>query len=277
MIAEELSALLGQPINPNRENVLVKCPLHDDRVASMSINLRKGVFYCWGCGKGGGLRRLAQFLGGDLDDADLAIHSVREEPEPDPVDFTDKFNQFQTQRKTIYEYLKLKNVGWPTADHFRFRTDRNNLVFPYHDGSRVVALRYRAPDGTKWYESGSERIIYNVNELRGKKNVILCEGESDTHAMWDYFDNLPYAMVYDYPEVGGVPGANSSRETWELWALDLMWAERIWIAFDNDDAGRKGFERAAEVFGEKAEPLFPPADYNDWSDAISAGETPVLV
>jgi hypothetical protein len=32
---------------------MVKCPFHDDRVASMSINLNKGLYYCHACGKGG--------------------------------------------------------------------------------------------------------------------------------------------------------------------------------------------------------------------------------
>lgn len=277
MLAEELSELLGQPVNPNRENVLVRCPMHDDRTPSMSINLRKGVFYCWGCGKAGGLRTLAKFLGGELDDADLAIGSVRYEPEPDPVDFMPKLKEFGVDRKVISDYIVAKDIDWPTVHHFNFKTDdRGNLVMPYFDGDRVVGLRYRALDGAKWYESGSERIIYNVNEVRGQKQVILCEGESDTHAMWTYMDRTWGTGLGLSIAVGGVPGAMSSVDTWELYGLDLLWAERVLIAFDNDDAGRKGFERAQTVLGSKAEPLFPPEEFNDWSDAIRGGAS-VLV
>lgn len=276
MIAEELSVLLGQPLNPYREENPVRCPLHDDRVASMSINLRKGTWNCFGCGKGGGLQTLARFLGGDLDRTDLIVHSVSTEPEPEPVDFSDKYYGFEPITVFTPEaqvYRKEKGISHETLEHFKVRHDKGTLVMPYFDGDRVVALRYRGRDNRKWYEIGSERTIYNINEVRGANRVILCEGESDTHSMW----NLWSRFNLNGYVVAGIPGANSSRERWELWSLDLMWAERIWIAFDNDDAGDKGFDRAKEILGDKAFRLSPPEGYNDWSDALKAGQTPELV
>lgn len=32
----------------------MRCPAHDDRVASASVNRRKGVWHCHACGAGGG-------------------------------------------------------------------------------------------------------------------------------------------------------------------------------------------------------------------------------
>lgn len=276
MIAEELSILLSQPLNPARQNQSVRCPMHDDRVASLSISIPKGQWYCWGCGKGGGLQTLARFLGGDLDRSDIIVSQAQGllEPEEERVDFRAKYDEFSPIKPTTPEaitYARNKGITYDTLEAFGIRHDtRGTLVMPYFDGDRVVALRYRGRS-SKWYESGSERTIYNLNAVRGASRVILCEGESDTHSVF----NLLARIRLDDIMVGGIAGANSSVEKWELWALDLMWADEIWIAFDADEAGDKGAERAIEVLGDKAKRLRPTKAI-DWSDAIIAGETILL-
>lgn len=47
-----------QPVLTGRENlnsdeVMVKCPFHDDKNPSMSINTNSGLFHCFGCGASG--------------------------------------------------------------------------------------------------------------------------------------------------------------------------------------------------------------------------------
>jgi len=249
--------------------------MHDDRVASLSISIPKGQWYCWGCGKGGGLQTLARFLGGELDRSDMIITQAQAlvEPVEERIDFREKYESFLPIKPTTPEaitYARSKGISYDTLEAFSIHHDnRGNLVMPYFDGDRVVALRYRG-QSAKFYETGSERTIYNLNAVRGASRVILCEGESDTHSMYD----MSKRLHMDDFVVGGIAGANSSHESWELWALDLMWAEEIWIAFDADDAGDKGAERAIEVLGSVAHRLRPHLG-NDWSDAIAAGELPL--
>lgn len=272
MIAEELSALLGQPLNPNREENPIRCPLHDDSRASASVNLRKGVWNCQGCGEGGGILYLAQLLGGELDRSDIIVSQAQGllEPPEDRVNFREKYESFMPIKATTPEatnYVRAKGLLYDTLTAFGIRHDgRGNLVMPYFDGDRVVALRYRG-QSAKFYEPGSERTIYNLNRVRGSERVVLAEGESDAHVLSEALPDVG---------VGAIPGANSSVEHWELWSLDLMWADTVWIAFDADEAGDKGAERAIEVLGEKARRLRPTKG-NDWSEAIAAGEKPALV
>lgn len=277
MIAEELGGMLGVHLNPHVQNQSIKCPMHDDRVASMSISLPKGVWYCWACGKGGSLLTLARFLGGDLDRSDLIVETNRyHEVEAEEVDFRTKYDEFVALTPftpEALEYRQNKGIRFETLEAFGVRHDgRGTLVMPYLMGDRVVALRYRAPDGRKWYESGSERALYGVNDIRGAGQVFLCEGESDTHSVYNLFRSDANNSVM----VGGVAGANSSVERWELWALDLMWAEKVYIGFDADDAGDKGAERAIEILGQTIPSVIRarPTLANDWSDAIIAGEFP---
>lgn len=42
----------------------VCCPAHDDADPSMSVDLNRGVWYCFSCGKGGGWVKLVQLMEG---------------------------------------------------------------------------------------------------------------------------------------------------------------------------------------------------------------------
>lgn len=43
---------LGTPRKRGEEH-LVRCPFHDDTDPSLSLNMDRGVWYCWPCGEGG--------------------------------------------------------------------------------------------------------------------------------------------------------------------------------------------------------------------------------
>jgi CHC2 zinc finger len=45
---------------------LVICPFHRDRNPSLSIDLVRGLFNCFGCGQQGGMRRFAELVGEPL-------------------------------------------------------------------------------------------------------------------------------------------------------------------------------------------------------------------
>jgi hypothetical protein len=47
----------------HRRRGLVRCCFHQDRTGSLSIDLDKGVFNCFGCGEHGGVRRFAELVG----------------------------------------------------------------------------------------------------------------------------------------------------------------------------------------------------------------------
>lgn len=52
-----------KPLRDNgSEEVAGLCPLHDETRPSFYVNRRKQVFYCHGCGRGGGLSRLIHLL-----------------------------------------------------------------------------------------------------------------------------------------------------------------------------------------------------------------------
>jgi CHC2 zinc finger len=55
------------PLRHHRHG-LVRCIFHEDRTGSLSIDLDKGVFHCFGCGAQGGMRDFAIRVGEARDD-----------------------------------------------------------------------------------------------------------------------------------------------------------------------------------------------------------------
>ena len=43
---------LGEPVRRGK-SVMVRCPLHNDRRPSMSVDAGRGLWYCFPCGEGG--------------------------------------------------------------------------------------------------------------------------------------------------------------------------------------------------------------------------------
>lgn len=271
MLDDQLSAMLGGIKWNGQANQMIVCPFHDDRHPSLSISLEKGVWWCFACGKGGGLQRLAQMLGGNLDAADLAVRTLDLEPAKPEADFTDLAVQQESDLydllsdvkvpEWVWNYFEKRGISREAMDmfHMGFDLKRNALTFPYWDADRVRSIQYRYADGSKNQETGGKRLLYNVNDVRGQPEVIVCEGESDTQRVWSA---LPEDSTI---RVCGVPGAASGNRRWSLWGIDLMWAERIWIAFDADEAGDKGAEVAIKELGDKATRLRPEGG-KDWCE-----------
>jgi hypothetical protein len=46
-----------------RARGVVPCIFHHDKTASLSVDLDKGVFHCFGCGEQGGVKRFANLVG----------------------------------------------------------------------------------------------------------------------------------------------------------------------------------------------------------------------
>src|SRR5882672_10697009 len=41
------------------------CPFHNEKTPSFSVNQKTGYFYCFGCGKAGGVKKFMELIGAD--------------------------------------------------------------------------------------------------------------------------------------------------------------------------------------------------------------------
>lgn len=277
-LTELISDILGVPIKEGRKDALVRCPFHDDRHASLSIDLEQGWWICFACGARGGIQSLATRMNKEVNDADLALRvyegsvgALVQEPKnfaslarelrtnlhrsrPDDV------VRFVTERRLSPSVLKQFGLGW----------DGHRIAFPYYDDEEVFGIKYRDGVGNKTSETGSRRGIYNLNDVRFKPYVILCEGESDTLAVWSQLHEMYVSDVAGQIGVGGIPGVSGSKSTWEVWSLDLLWAKKVFIAFDADNAGDDGVVVPMQAIGDRAIRIRPTLG-KDMSDHILAG------
>lgn len=54
---------------PRNGRGIVRCLFHQEKTPSLSIDLEKAVFYCFGCGAGGGVKKFAELVGEPWDSA----------------------------------------------------------------------------------------------------------------------------------------------------------------------------------------------------------------
>lgn len=279
-LTEIISDIMGVPIRETRDNALVRCPFHDDRHASLSIDLERGWWICFACGARGGIQSLATRMNKEINDADLALRVYEGSVGTlvdEPKDFSalarelrgnlnrarpDDVVRFITERKLSPRVLKQFGLGW----------DGNRIAFPYYDEDAVFGVKYRDRYGNKTSEPGTRRGIYNVNDVRFKPYVILCEGESDTLAVWSQLTDTYVPDIVQKFGVGGIPGVAGSRSTWETWALDLLWAKKVFVAYDADEAGDKGAELPMQAVGDKGIRI-RPLNGKDMTDHFLAGGT----
>lgn len=279
-LTDIFSEVLGQTVRETSVNAMVRCPFHQDNTASLSIHLEEGVWKCHSCARSGGLESLASLVGKTVDQdvlLDMAISSI-ERPSQARKDFSmiayeheKEMNRLPRGNALLARYLQEKNIPCYIEDFKEefwvgYSHERDALTFPYLDSSTVPMIRYRKADGFKFFETGSRRSIYRIDEIRGAGRVIIFEGESDLHTAWAYRESNSGF------EFCAVPGASTSEAKWEEWAIDFLFAEEIFVAYDNDDAGNSGAEVAIKVLGNRAKRLRPSRG-NDINEHFSLGGT----
>lgn len=268
-LTEIVEDILGHPVSERNQNAVVRCPFHDDRLPSLSIDLDRGLWICFGCGLRGGLSSLARRMDREIDDVEVTLRTYEAAANnPYYEEMPDFADMAKALRTSLYEYKPTEVVEFVTGRgldprvvrHFGLGWDYagKRIAFPYYRDGTVFGIKYRDRNGNKTSETGSKRGVYNVDDVQFRPYVILCEGESDTLAVWSRLTNssLP-ATIKERIGVGGIPGVAGSRSQWETWALDFHWAKKVWVAYDADKAGDEGALLPMAALGEKAIRLRP--------------------
>jgi hypothetical protein len=123
-------------------SVVVRCLFHDDRTASLSINLEKGVWKCHaGCGQGGLLDFEAKFASCDRDTAKANVAELLGERQ---------MFAFSQQPEAVYKYhdangaIIFEKVRYP-GKRFVQRKPNGKAGYEYKLGDCTKPL-YRLPE-----------------------------------------------------------------------------------------------------------------------------------
>ena len=214
-------------------NFSAKCPFHDDRHESLSVNAHTGQWQCHACGaKGNGqtwLQRMERLSPKEARSR-LAREAGIEEGEPE-----------SRKKVTVAEYAWVKKLPEDWLREQGLKDTSQGIAIPYMDESgSVVATRKRyslAPTGPRFSWVRGSRILpyglWRLSEVRAAGSVVLVEGESDAHTLW--YHGIPAL---------GIPGASTFQPAWAEYLRGL----KIYIHQEPDAGGEQFVRKIAEGF-----------------------------
>jgi DNA primase len=273
-LTETISGLLGVDIKEKSVNALLLCPFHGENTPSFSIHLDEGMWKCFGCGESGGIKKLYRKLGEEMSSDiyhDALIRSLSAQEHKRDFSSLANAQAMDIGNKdaisSLNRYIASKPISRDVIRHFGigWSREKSAISMPYWDDGTVSGIKYRGMDGRKTAETGSSFGMYGVDNIRGKSEVVICEGESDTHAMWSVLRGM------DSIGVCGISGGIHNGSAWSLWAIDMMYARKVYIAFDADEVGDNGYLAAYGVLGEEKCVRLRPTHGKDVCDHIMNG------
>lgn len=169
-----------------------------------------------------------------------ARHYIR--PDPAKLVFY-KEKLFDTNE--ALDYLKTeRGLAEDTIRHFQLGYDpeRNAIAIPVFKGGELINIRYRfiTPEKTKYsQEKDCEVWMYNENgiDVALKKGAVLVvEGEFDCMSVWQ-------------SGIKNVVSVASGKDSYGVWLELLDPIPEVYIAYDNDKAGKEAGYKFAERVG----------------------------
>jgi MarR family len=204
-----------------------QCPAHEDKQNSLSVRHRDGKWLLK-CHAGCTWEEIIAAVGlspGDLFDAD----GGRSAAYPKNNRATAQLSGFTLEQYAEAKALPISFLqGCGLSD--AIFAGRPAVRIPYlGPGGEELAIRFRiARDGDRFrWKSGTNPCLYGLNRIadaRTARHVVLVEGESDVHTLWQY----------DIPAVG-LPGATNWREDRDHKWFDEI--ETIYVVVEPDKGG----------------------------------------
>lgn len=138
---------------------------------------------------------------------------------------------------------------------------KNFITIPVwdEDGYHFFKLRQDPQDGNDkiTYPSGKQSQLYGMYAPEGE-DLILCEGELDALAL----------ITQGYFALTSTHGAGTFKEEWV--DNDIQNAGRVFVCFDNDEAGRNGSNKVLKILDDnRIDPLYRvtlPEEVGDGGD-----------
>ncbi len=165
-------------------------------------------------------------------------------------------------KSTTKKWLHERGLTEEILTEARVEIQDNRIVIPIiNPEGHVLFNKYRrAPhieDGPKYtYETGAKSTLFGLNLIGDAEEVVLCEGELDALLL----NGLGIAAVCS------TGGAGTFKEEW----FESLTGRKLFICFDNDEAGKKGMERIALMYPTILKIPFPPElpEHADITDFI---------
>ena len=215
-----------QFVKKTGDNWTGHCPFHDDRNASFSIEVHKGVYKCFvpSCSafKGGSFKQFYKLKTGKDYEEQFKV--------PDEVvkECHHRLLKDKALLKWIHEFR-----GWSdeTIKKFQLGYDGERVTIPIYQNGECVNLRRYSPKKGAAVKMLSYQPGYGSSKLFPEENlkgeiIVLCEGEPDAILL----------CQLGYFAMTTTSGAGNWKSSWNK----LFDGKIIYVLYDIDQAGREG-------------------------------------
>lgn len=273
---EQYEELLNVSLKANASGqTATKCPLHDDKTPSLSINIISGLWVCHaGCGKGNFQQFKNEYTKRNHVDSQLLTFRK-------PTDtLVQRENPYPLMPETLVTRLNESIDGFHSALNSEARTywhqrgikDEvlNKMKIGYKPTSKLYVIPYFDENGNCyfykcispnkaakefWYPTSiTKPRLYNIAAIREAETsgaaLVIAEGERDA-----------LILIQEGHLCVGCPGADAFKQEYVKLIANV---KDVIIAFDHDDAGRKGASRTAGLLGKTARCL----NWNDYKENL---------
>ena len=204
------------------------CPFHSDHSPSLCVNLYKGLFICYGCGRSGHVQQLALELGGRV------LKTTKTEAKKRDDDGWKSL--FSAPLAIDHPYLASRKVTNEQVDEYEILNLSMGVGFPLHDRlERPVGLLIRRseirPGWSRYVCYGEKPEVWPMKRALGDGSLLFVEG----------IFGVLRTEAYGVKSVA-VLGSQISEDI--SWALNKP---RSGVLFDDDAAGYLGAGRALRM------------------------------
>ena len=240
------SVLLDAGISPStyKDEFSIRCPFHEDKIDSCSINIEKGVWICFaGCGSG----NLKGFLQKYLNYSRLQIDNLLHEQEADfDINLFDKFMVDDDEKlpETDFPFMCDLVPKWIVERGFnRYTLEKwgcaintyNDLIIPVKDNDKRLVgwISRRLNANPKYmYSKGlkKSKLLFGACHLDIHPFICITEGSLDT--MW--LDQHGFGSV-------ALLGSSMSKKQKEM--LYNISTQEFVICLDNDTTGLRAMNK----------------------------------
>ncbi len=239
---------------PAGRNISTRCPLHEDKAPSLSLDASRGIWKCHaGCGSGGVL------------------------------EFEKKYSRCdaETGWTNIAEVCGLPNQalfrGAPEAVYSFHDEDGRELFQKIRTPGKRFAQRTKGADG-RWVYSleGVRKVLYKLFEVVTANLVFICEGEKDCGNVQAAVSDI---LTRKYPRTRFAVTTNfDGAGKWRVEYSPYLTGKQTVIFQDNDAPGRAHAQSVASSISPYAHsvkvvdlPGLPPkGDVSDWLQTHTA-------
>ncbi len=222
--------------------VRVRCPYHKggkERRPSMSIlledrgSMTAGTCHCFACGTVVTLEELFEKVGATYDET-IEIHR---QPKLKAVSLTTTQLTYKPSLPFRFsEYLFNRGIGKEVQERFRVYEKDKMIHMPVFDkDGKYLFVNSRSTEGKYYYvEDGAVKTLYGLEEIDMSKPIVVVEGQIDAMTFWELGMQAVATLGAD-----NVTALSAIKKATSI----------IILAFDNDMAGLKAREKAADMLG----------------------------